>query len=450
MLFNSYSFIFVFLPIVFLVFFRVGKYNRDMAAAFLGTASFFFYGWWNSKYVIILSISIILNYGAGYAINALLKDRPRLSKKLLIIGICFNLLLLSYYKYTNFFLGSLSQISGMDLTVGRIILPLGISFFTFTQIGFLVDVYAEKVREYNFLHYLLFVTYFPHLIAGPVLHHAQIIPQFILKKTYRFNMSNICVGLTFFSIGLAKKVFLADNFAVYVTPVFDASSAGIVPTMLEAWGGALAYTLQLYFDFSGYSDMAIGISQLFNVRLPVNFNSPYKAINIIEFWRCWHISLAVFLRDYLYIPLGGNRKGQIRRYLNLMITMFLGGLWHGAGWTFIVWGCLHGLYLSINHGFRSFMTRIGIARKITKFGTLTSSSITFVSVVVAWVIFRSDTLSSAFHIISGMIGIGGISLPQSLEYLFLNNHLKFLTQGLGFVFEGGAPVTKMDISSCAS
>ena len=280
-------------------------------------------------------------------------------------------------------------------------LPLGISFFTFTQIAYLVDIYRAEPAGASYPKYLLFVTFFPHLIAGPILHHRETMSQFGRRLTP--TAENFAVGLTIFAIGLFKKVILADGIAPYVAPVFDAAAQGKSLTLLEAWSGALAYTLQLYFDFSGYSDMAIGLARLFGVTFPLNFASPYKATSIIDFWRRWHMTLSRFLRDYLYIPLGGNRRGPARRYANLMITMLLGGLWHGAGWTFVIWGGLHGLYLVINHLWRAAGLRIG-SRAL-------AGAVTFIAVVIAWVFFRASSVEAASHILAGMAGLNGVVLP---------------------------------------
>ncbi|MDO9046618.1 MAG: MBOAT family O-acyltransferase [Methylobacter sp.] len=299
-----------------------------------------------------------------------------------------------------------------------IILPIGISFFTFTQIAFLVDTYQGKVKEHNFTHYLLFVTYFPHLIAGPVLHHKEMMPQFTENKTYLPSAESFAIGLSIFVIGLSKKVLIADNIAPLVNPVFEVNAH---PALIESWFGALAYAMQLYFDFSGYSDMAIGLSRLFGVRLPLNFNSPYKAENIIDFWRRWHMTLSRFLRDYLYIPLGGNRDGSFFRYRNLFITMLLGGLWHGAGWTFVIWGGLHGIYLGINHGWYFLREKLGWIDSQSLPSKLASRSLTFLAVLIAWVFFRAPDYTTAIDIVSGMIGLNGISLPSwtksQLEWL---------------------------------
>ena len=416
MLFNSYGFIFLYLPAVLLGFFWLARISHAFAAGWLALASVFFYGYWNPAYVGLLLGSIVCNHAFGLWIaKAGVRQDARSKKRLLIIAIGANLALLAYYKYANFFVGSANSVAGTSWSLGEIILPLGISFFTFTQIAFLVDTYQGKVKEYNFIHYLLFVTYFPHLIAGPVLHHREMMPQFALASTYRFNYENLSVGLTIFFIGLFKKVIVADGLAVYVGPVFAAPAAGVQLSFIDAWGGALCYTLQLYFDFSGYSDMAIGLSRMFGVVLPLNFHSPYKSVNIIEFWRRWHMTLSRFLRDYLYIPLGGNRKGRMRRYLNLMATMLLGGLWHGAGWTFVLWGGLHGLYLVINHGWHSLRKRFGQNPKapLSKPAHALAVLTTFIAVVAAWVLFRAESLDSALAMLRAMAGMNGFVLPDA-------------------------------------
>jgi alginate O-acetyltransferase complex protein AlgI len=414
MLFNSYVFIFAFLPATLAGFFLLGRFQPKPAAAWLTAASLFFYGWWNPVYVVLLALSICFNYVCGMAIaRSAAPAGGGARKRMLIFAVTVNLAVLAYYKYANFFLSSINHATGSTLSLGEIVLPLGISFFTFTQIAFLADAYYGKAREYNFVHYGLFVTYFPHLIAGPVLHHAEMMPQFAQPATYRFNWENAAVGITIFAIGLFKKVMLADGIGGYAKPVFDAAAAGFGLTALEAWCGALAYTFQLYFDFSGYSDMAIGLSRLFGVVLPLNFHSPYKAVNIIDFWRRWHMTLSRFLRDYLYIPLGGNRKGPVRRYLGLMITMVLGGLWHGAGWTFVLWGTLHGVYLMINHGWRALCSSRGHdIRQSTRWGRACGCVITFTAVVIGWVLFRSADLAAAVAMLKAMAGLNGFVLPD--------------------------------------
>lgn len=415
MLFNSYIFIFAFFPIVFFGFFRIGKQSHALASLWLAAASLFFYGWWDIRYVGLLLSSIVFNYGAGYLIGQRITHKPVIQSKMLLVGaVAANLMLLGYFKYINFFVNNVNLLAGTSLSIGNVILPLGISFFTFTQIAFLVDTYQGKVKEFNFVHYTLFVTYFPHLIAGPVLHHKEMMPQFAKRNVCHINWDNVAVGLSIFVLGLAKKVLIADSLADFSTPIFSAVAAGDQPMLFEAWIGALSYTLQLYFDFSAYSDMAIGLSLMFNVRLPMNFNSPYKSTSIIDFWRSWHMTLSRFLRDYLYIPLGGSRNGTAQRYLNLMITMLLGGLWHGAGWTFVIWGGMHGFYLMVNHAWRGLKGKMGWSDggRLSKLG---AAALTFLAVVVGWVFFRADSFSSAMTMLHGMAGMNGVSLPASLE-----------------------------------
>lgn len=417
MLFNSYEFIFIFLPITLLVFYGLGKYNRRIAAAWLAMASLFFYGWWNPIFVIFLLCSIAFNFTIGLALIRWNDQQLEARKKwTLFFGLASNLTLLGYFKYFNFFLNSFNTAIGTTYSVDTIVLPLGISFFTFTQIAFLVDASRGLVRESNFIHYVLFVTYFPHLIAGPVLHHKEMMPQFDKPETYRLNYACLSVGLTVFFIGLFKKVMLADEMIKYVRPVFDLASQGHAVSFKESWGAALSYTLQLYFDFSGYSDMAIGLSAMFGVKLPINFNSPYKSVNIIEFWRRWHMTLSRFLRDYLYIPLGGNRNGPVRRHVNLLITMLLGGLWHGAGWSFVIWGGLHGLYLIINHAWRGMRIRLGHdLSQSTLPGRLVSGFLTFIAVVFAWVFFRAENLQAGLAITQSMLGINGFAFTGHFQ-----------------------------------
>lgn len=424
MLFNSYVFIFAFLPTVFFVFFRLGKYSHFLATLWLAASSLFFYGWWDIRFVSLLLGSIVFNYSAGYMIGHEFARRSvNQSKVLLVWAIAANLILLGYFKYVNFFVGNLNFFANTPFSIGEVILPLGISFFTFTQIAFLVDTYQGKVKEFNFVHYTLFVTYFPHLVAGPVLHHKEMMPQFAKRNVCHINWDNVAVGVSIFVIGLAKKVIIADTLAKFSTPIFAAAAAGSQPLFFEAWVGALAYTLQLYFDFSAYSEMAIGLSLMFNVRLPLNFNSPYKATSIIDFWRRWHMTLSRFLRDYLYIPLGGSRKGKTQRYFNLMITMLLGGLWHGAGWTFVIWGGLHGFYLMLNHAWRGFKKKMGW-KDGGRLSRLGAGTLTFLAVVVGWVFFRADSFSSAISMLHGMAGMHGlftswVSVREDLKLVLL-------------------------------
>lgn len=435
MLFNSSIFIFAFLPITLLVFYLVGgRGHHRIAISWLVLASLFFYGWWNPAYLGLILSSILVNYAIGVALGS--PGAVSARKLSLALGIIFNLGLLGYFKYANFFVDNFNTITGLHVPLDHIVLPLAISFFTFQQIAYLVDAYRGETREYNFLHYCLFVTFFPQLIAGPIVHHKEMLPQFARDLIYRFNYQHIAIGISIFALGLFKKVVIADGIATYATPVFDAAEAGVALTMLEAWGGALAYTFQLYFDFSGYSDMAIGLARMFGIKLPINFNSPYKAVNIIDFWRRWHITLSRFLRDYLYFPLGGNRKGLPRRYVNLIITMLLGGLWHGAGWTFVIWGGLHGMYLVIAHAWHWLRRQVSGQRNLrpSLAGKMAARTLTFFCVVMAWVVFRAESLDGAMAMYSGMLGYNGLSLPQVLDGKLggLAQHL----QEAGVVFHG--------------
>jgi alginate O-acetyltransferase complex protein AlgI len=408
MTFVSPEFLFFFLPITVFGFFAIRRFGPTMVAVWLTLASLFFYGWWSTQYLWLLGGSIVFNYVVGDLIGwAARCHGNKASRLVLAAGVAGDLGLLAYFKYANFFADVVGTAVGVRLTLGEIILPLGISFFTFTQIAYLVDRYRGQAEKTSPWYYALFVTYFPHLIAGPILHHRQMIPQFADANTYRLSAENIAVGFTIFSIGMFKKLMLADEVAPYANQVFDAAARGAPLTFLEAWTGALAYCLQIYFDFSGYSDMAIGLSRLFGIQLPINFNSPYKALNIIEFWRRWHMTLSAFLRDYLYIPLGGNRKGPARRYINVLVTMLLGGLWHGAGWTFVIWGGLHGIYLVINHGWRHVAGHLPIAWEGRAWRTF-SWALTFLAVVVAWVYFRAPTLSSANAMLLSMADVSSI------------------------------------------
>jgi len=416
MLFNSYIFIFLFLPVTLLVFYWIGARGHFRAAiAWLVGASLFFYGWWNPAYLGLILASLLFNYSFGVILANARTHALHRRRVLLALGVGANLSVLGYFKYTNFLLDGFSALTGSQLEFISVILPLGISFITFQKIAYLVDAYRGEAREYDFLHFCLFVLFFPQLIAGPIVHHSEVIPQFSRARFNRVNYENLAVGLTLFAIGLFKKVIIADNIAVHATPVFAAAANGASLTLLEAWSGALAYTFQLYFDFSAYSDMAIGLARLFGIRLPINFHSPYKAVNIIDFWRRWHITLSRFLRDYLYFSLGGNRKGKARRYLNLFVTMLLGGLWHGAGWTFIFWGGLHGVYLIINHAWQALRRQFGQGpARGSAAGRGVARVITFLAVVVGWVFFRAENFDAALAVLRGMAGLNGVVLP--LEY----------------------------------
>lgn len=395
MLFSSFSFVFNFLPAVLLAFAAARRHSPRAGILVLLVASLFFYGAWRPIYLILFLASVGMNFSFG-----LLMVDPRRRRRIGMIGVAINLAALCYFKYTNFLLDNVSALTGAPLPFANIILPLGISFFTFQQIAYLVDVMRGAPVERDIVSYTLFVSFFPHLIAGPLVHHAEMIPQFKRGTTSRSSVL-AARGFSIFAAGLFKKVVIADNLAQFVTPVFAHLDGGGGVTASWAWLATLAYTLQIYFDFSGYSDMAIGLALMFGIRLPVNFRSPYKSLSIIDFWRRWHITLSRFLRDYLYIPLGGNRLGEARRYLNLLITMLLGGLWHGAGWTFLIWGGLNGVYLGINHLWRG---AVGIGNPRGPMRVL-SWAVTFAAVVIAWVFFRAATVGGAWRALKGLAGL---------------------------------------------
>src|SRR6516225_5033640 len=401
MLFSSYTFLFQFLPAVVLAFAAARRHSPRAGILVLAGASLFFYGAWRPIYLLLLIASVAANFSLG-----LLMEDPLRRRAVGMCGVALNLALLCYFKYTNFIFDSINMLTGAPMPFVNIVLPLGISFFTFQQIAYLVDVMRGAPVERDIVSYTLFVSFFPHLIAGPLVHHAEMIPQFKRGRTSRSAVL-AARGLAIFAAGLFKKVVIADNLAQFVSPVFAHVDAGGGVTTQWAWLATLAYTFQIYFDFSGYSDMAVGLALLFGIRLPVNFRSPYKAMSIIEFWRRWHITLSRFLRDYLYIPLGGNRLGEQRRYLNLMVTMLLGGLWHGAGWNFLIWGGLHGLYLVVNHLWRG--EKVKSAPTLS--GRVVCWALTFVAVVVAWVFFRARTLIGARQMLIGLLGLEGGGSP---------------------------------------
>ncbi|MDD3475876.1 MAG: MBOAT family protein [Sulfurimonas sp.] len=414
MLFNSYEFIFAFLPITFFIYFYLNSKRLTVASkGFLVFSSLFFYSWWNVAYLPLILSSMLFNYSIGNSLNKDTHERKKsFSKKsILIFGIAANLFLLGYFKYADFFIENLNLLSGSEIPLMDLFLPLAISFFTFQQIAYLVDSYRAETKEYDFLNYALFVTFFPQLIAGPIVHHKEMMPQFANKWNALKNYKNITLGVFIFSIGLFKKVVIADTFAVWATAGFDTATT---LNLFEAWATSLSYTFQLYFDFSGYTDMAIGAALLFNIKLPINFNSPYKAVNIQDFWRRWHITLSRFLREYVYIPLGGNKKGEFRTYSNLMATFIIGGLWHGAGWTFIFWGLLHGVALVI---YRAW-SKLGF-----KMWRWFAWFLTFNFINIAWVFFRAKEWQDAIKVLSSMFSLTYVILPEKLE-----NKLAFLNQ----------------------
>jgi D-alanyl-lipoteichoic acid acyltransferase DltB (MBOAT superfamily) len=357
---------------------------------------------------------MVFNYSVGKQLS-IFKDKEDFKKKILIIGVIFNLSLLGYFKYSDFFIDNFNTLFHTSVPLLHLLLPLAISFYTFQQIAYLIDSYRGETREYDFLNYAVFVTFFPQLIAGPIVHHSEMMPQFAKMRNKVINYHNIALGLFIFSLGLFKKVAIADTFAIWATRGFDVAEN---LNMIEGWLTSLSYTFQLYFDFSGYTDMAIGLALLFNIKLPINFNSPYKSSSIQEFWQRWHITLSRFLKDYLYIPLGGNRRGDIRTYSNLFLTFLLGGIWHGAGWTFVLWGVLHGIALVIHRVWKE----LGL-----KMNYLLGWFLTFNFINISWVFFRAKEFDDAIKVLDGMF-FGDIILPIQLE-----NRLNFLAQyGISF------------------
>lgn len=398
MLFNSYEFIFLYLPMAFFIFFGLAKFcGRHAATSWLVLASFFFYGWWDYRYVLLLFASICFNYWIGGRIR-----HGNGRKGWLTVGIIGNLSLLGYFKYMGFFLSTANALVGhIVFDVPHIVLPLGISFFTFTQTAYLVEEYQGEAECHTFLTYCEFVTIFPHLIAGPIIRHREMLPQFTDEKNFDVDYKNIACGLTLFAMGLFKKTVIADSLSPWAGEVFSRPDS---LTFLEAWIGALSYTFQLYFDFSGYSEMAIGLGLMFNLRFPVNFNSPYQATSIIDFWRRWHMTLGLWVKDYLYIPMGGNRGGEFQKMRNLFLSMILIGLWHGAGWNFVFWGGIHGALLMVNHQWRRWNMQLPES---------VNWGLTFLCVTMCWVFFRAESLHDALAVLSSMSDVGNIVLPAT-------------------------------------
>ncbi len=436
MLFNSYEFIFAFLPLTFFIYFYLNsKRYTEASKGFLVFASLFFYSWWNIVYLPLILSSMLFNYIIGNILNGnkqTNKSKKEINKKtILTIGIIANVALLAYFKYADFFITNVNFITDGNIPTLNLALPLAISFFTFQQIAYLVDSYRKETQEYDFLNYALFVTFFPQLIAGPIVHHKEMMPQFASRWNKVKNYRNIALGLFIFSLGLFKKVVIADTFAIWATKGFDISQT---LTLFEAWITSLSYTFQLYFDFSGYTDMAIGAALLFNIKLPINFNSPYKALDIQDFWRRWHITLSRFLRDYIYIPLGGNRKGNFRTYNNLLATFVIGGLWHGAGWTFVFWGFLHGMALVIHRAWKA----LGFTMN-----SILAWFITFNFVNIAWVFFRAKEWEDAIKVLKGMFGFSGVVFSDRSVYKFelLRPFVEAHAENFGKLMFGSKPIS---------
>lgn len=424
MLFNSFEFLFAFLPISIIGYYWLARYNPRLSMFWLVLMSFVFYGWWNALFVSLLAVSVLFNYSVGFLLHS---RNARAQAWILGVAIVANLTLLFYYKYFAFALTTLDRV-GIHLNVDTsdIILPLGISFFTFTQLGYLIDCKAGIAKGRNIIDYALFVTFFPHLLAGPILHHREMMPQFADPETRKFKLENFTVGISLFVVGLVKKVVIADQLAHMSRWGFDngnGSTLGLIPM----WVAVLAYSLQLYFDFSGYSDMAAGQAKLFGVRFPANFNSPYKATSIIAFWDRWHMTLTRYLTLYLYnpislwitrrraaagLPIGRPGASTLHGFALLVglptfVTIVLAGVWHGAGMTFVIFGVLHGAYLTINHAWRIFGPR-GTPLGLPSWVYLALCGVlTYLSVLVAQVFFRAPSVGVAIDILGGLIGLRG-------------------------------------------
>jgi alginate O-acetyltransferase complex protein AlgI len=444
MLFNSHAFIFAFLPLTVLGYAAVNRLgSRRFSLGWLILCSMVFYGIWNPLNIALILPSIAINYALALAIRAQLRRDEadagagqRLAGILVTLGVVLNLCFLGYFKYKNFFLGTVNDVAGTHFLLTNVILPLGISFITFQKIAFLVDVRAGAVRDFDLFDFLTFVFFFPQLIAGPIVHYREMMPQFARIDSH-LQPDNLAVGATLFAFGLFKKVVLADGIAPSVHGAFAAAADGDTVSFFAAWMAALAYTLQIYFDFSGYSDMAIGLARLFGIKLPANFNSPLKASSIIEFWSRWHITLTRFLTAYVYTPMVmsltrkrmaakkpviGRKRPTAGAFVVLLcwptvFTMFLSGFWHGAGYTYLVWGILHGLYLTVNHGWRQWRPKWNAPAQKAAYERIMKPLgfvLTFVCVVVAMVLFRAPTMTSALHVLHGMTGLDGVTVPMAL------------------------------------
>jgi D-alanyl-lipoteichoic acid acyltransferase DltB (MBOAT superfamily) len=436
MLFNSYEFIFAFLPVTLAGFFLLGLRSRNLALGWIVVASLAFYAWWRPINVLIIAPSILVNFVLARWLLRLTADETRVgpARLVLLLGIAFNVVFLGYFKYVNFLATAANDVIGTNFVLTQVVLPLGISFITFQKIAFLIDVHGRRIPSFSLREYCLFVLFFPQLIAGPIVHFREMMPQF-QQAPCRWDKENVAVGLSLFVVGLFKKVVLADGISEHVSPIYEMATAGSGITLLPAWIAAVGFTLQIYFDFSGYSDMALGLGRFFGVRLPANFDSPLKATNIIDFWLRWHMTLTRFLTAYLYNPLVlwltrwrmarklpglGGRAPSVGAFLQLLagpvlLTMFVSGLWHGAGYLFILWGLLHGVYLSVNHAWRLFGPRIWLNKATyDRFMRPTGLGLTFLSVAVSMVLFRSANAHAAKELLRGMVGLNGVSLPQQI------------------------------------
>lgn len=436
MLFNSNLFIFGFLPLTLVGFFVLGARSRSWALAWLIVASLVFYAWWRPLNVLIIAPAVLVNFALARLLERLRgqPERAATAKWVLLLGVAFNIVFLGYFKYANFVSTVVNDVAGTHFVLTQIVLPLGISFITFQKIAFLIDVHAGRIQSFTLRDFCLFVLFFPQLIAGPIVHYREMMPQF-QKLAGRFDSNDLAVGLTLFIVGLFKKAVLADGIAAHVSPIYDAAAGGAGISFLPAWIAAIGYTLQIYFDFSGYSDMALGLARCFGIRLPANFNSPLKARSIIDFWLRWHMTLTRFLTAYLFNPLVlaltrrrlakglpplGGRKTNWGAFFQLLagptiLTMLVSGVWHGAGYLFILWGLMHGVALAINHGWRLVGPRWWSSKaSYERFMGPVGFCLTFATVAVSMVLFRSPTGVAARDLLQGMVGVHGISLPQKL------------------------------------
>ncbi len=400
MLFNSYIFLFQFLPVVFVVFvlaaFYAGAKARNLVLILF---SIYFYSYTMPSDLWIVAFSILTNY----AVTRFFVKYPDRKRPLVVMGVIFNLTILGCYKYLNFFISILNHIPNLNIANVQTHLPLAISFFTFQQICFIVDQYrASESQKVGFARYAAAVLFFPHLIAGPLVEYRKLIPQFAQDIKWSKWLPRIYMGIFVFVLGLSKKVILADSLSPFVDLVFGPDVNLREVNYLETVLGVISYTLQLYFDFSGYSDMAVGLGLMFGIILPFNFNSPYKATSIIDFWRRWHITLSNFLREYLYIPLGGSREGVLKHYRNLFLTMLIGGIWHGAGWHFVIWGSWHGVWICLVHFMRRNYPQV--LSKIFGFRWV-NQVLTLLVVVVGWVFFRAQDSDTAFEILNKLVRV---------------------------------------------
>jgi D-alanyl-lipoteichoic acid acyltransferase DltB (MBOAT superfamily) len=435
MLFNSHFFVFVFLPATLFVYFSLGKLSRNWALRWVIISSLIFYAWWRPANVFIILPAMLINFAFAKLILASVREeKSALSKVYLSTSIVFNIAVLGYFKYTNFAITAANDIFDSNFALQNIVLPLGISFITFQKIAFLIDVHGKRVKTFRFQDFFSFVLFFPQLVAGPIVHYREMMPQFHAVRC-AWNKDDVSVGMTLFFFGLFKKVVLADNMAPLVSSIYGVADTGVAISLLPAWLAAVGFTFQIYFDFSGYSDMALGAARLFGIRLPVNFNSPLRSTSIIDFWLRWHVSLTRFLTAYLYNPIAlyltrrriasgkpgiGGRNTSMGAFIQLLMvptvfTMFVSGIWHGAGYLFLIWGLLHGLYLSVNHAWRLLVQRSW--RNSDRYEKIMAPAgfvITFVCVCASMVVFRSTNVEMAANILAGMVGLNGIELPQSI------------------------------------